>query len=181
MNEYFKDYCEEIRTALNSNLYTVALVSALSLPDVCASLESPNMFEEKGVSVRYQQWYNKYAKKHCLISSYLCYKYRCSMVHTCSSHEKNKVSKIAFLIPGSTNCAMSNCEVDITLNTPEGAVSEKAVVIDIVEFVNGMIKSVEDWLEISKSNKNFIKNYPFFIQKRPGSPLELICGGTFIY
>jgi len=174
-------YLNEIKKALDCELYILALNSALALPDLCAKLESPNFMDTSKVGQRYRRWYDTYAKKYCYISADLCYSYRNSMIHSHSSYKKDKVTKIAFPVPGTTNCVMMNSKADITVSTPEGKYSDKATIINIIEFVKGMIKAVEEWLEVIKENKNYINNYPFLLQVRPNSPLSVLDGGLYVY
>lgn len=55
-------YLEQIEACLQEKLYLPALASALSLPDICAALESDNG-ESSGT--KYQKWYDEYGRKYC--------------------------------------------------------------------------------------------------------------------
>lgn len=48
----------EVRAAIDSQLYNCALALALTLPDICGKVEYPN---EKSSGKRYQNWFNNYA------------------------------------------------------------------------------------------------------------------------
>ena len=47
---------DDIRVALNNNLYFVALSTALTLPDICGKVEYP---DENSSRKRYIDWYDK--------------------------------------------------------------------------------------------------------------------------
>lgn len=177
-------YLSEIKKALDAKLYILAITSALALPDICARLESTNPDYEKGVGSKYKQWYKKNAESNCFLSPELCYKYRCSMLHQYSSNNpKSKFKKIAFFLPSLGGPKFNNCGFQINLydeftNTTR---TDEATVIEIDDFVNGMIKSVEDWLQIIKDNKNYKKNISYLVQPRPNSALNAIKGDVIIY
>src|SRR5713226_4507778 len=70
---------DEIKKALLNKVWYAALILALTLPDVCAALESPD-----GVSTpdRYKAWYAKWLKrKYDMISADDLYFLRCGVAH----------------------------------------------------------------------------------------------------
>lgn len=178
-----KTYLNEIKTALNAGLYRVALVNALTLPDICSQLK-PNPQDgttTNKTSKRYENWYNKYAKDKCCISAHICYQYRCSIVHSAQSQLKNNI-KIAFFVPNSTCASFMNCDADISFTSPDGLIyNEKAKLIDVTVFINGMIESVEQWLKTVESDSIFQNNYRYFLQERPNNPLQALAGGIVVY
>ncbi len=178
-----KAFLNEIRSALNAGLYRIALVSALTLPDVCAQLcpDTTNNSQPSEVSTRYQQWYNEYAKDKCLLDARTCYLYRCSMVHNIKSTLKTS-DKIAFFVPGTSVCAFMDCTVNITYKDINGDdIIEKARMIDINLFIEGMITATEEWLKKVENDPLFKYNYQFFLQERPESPLRMLSGGLPVY
>lgn len=187
-----KHFLKEIEIALNSGLYTLALVGALSLPDVCATLELENPDRRDGVGERYKEWYRKYAEKNCFLSDEACYLYRCSMVHKHNSqnsfpHQLSpmnyKFSKIAFFSPNEGGVAFNNCAFKLKCNNPITGeqIEDDAIVIELDGFINGMIKSVNEWLEIIKEDENFKNNINDLIQPRYSSALNFIKGDVIIY
>lgn len=173
-----KNYIAEIKIALNAGLYTLAITSALALPDICACLESSNPDNRQKVGRRYMEWYKRYAEKNCLLSPEICYKYRCSMIHNKKSKIDEAVEKVAFFLPDPNQPSFNNCYADLTDGQNN---RDKAIIIDVNNFVNGMIKSVEDWLEAIKDNPHYIKNNQDLLQIRPNSTLNLLSGGLVIY
>ena len=81
---------DDIRAALDHDLYFVALSTALTLPDVCGKVEYPNETRSKK---RYIDWYNKeigYYEKNPsqtseeempYLSGNVIYSLRCSLLH----------------------------------------------------------------------------------------------------
>ena len=81
---------DDIRAALENDLYFVALNSALTLPDICGKAEYPN---EKSSKKRYIDWYNKEIGKYerntdqtadeemPYLSGSVIYNLRCSLLH----------------------------------------------------------------------------------------------------
>ena len=179
------DYFNEILTACHAGLYRIALSSALTLPDVCASLY-PNAKDgtaTNNVGKRYKNWYNKYAKKNCIIDASVCYQYRCSMVHKVRGVlENEEKTRMAFFMPETSSCGFFDCDVQITFIEPDGkSVEEKAKLIDIEEFITKMVKSAIDWYNNVKDESEFKTNYAYFVQPRPESPLCHLTGGLIIY
>lgn len=189
------NYLSEIKAALDAGLYTLAITGALSLPDICASLESAAPNDKSDVGKKYKNWYRKYAEKNCFLTPDACYKYRCSMVHQHGSKNKFKFNmpsaqpktftfdKVAFFLPSSHGPKFNNCGVKITCTNPDtGETStDEALLIEIDAFVNGMIKSVSDWLNIIKGNKNYEKNKNDLIQPRPASTIKELKSDIVIY
>lgn len=84
---------EEIKRALDMNLYNCALAVALTLPDVCGKVDRP----DQSVSKRYKSWFDEYAKKYFTsittklpeeskveyvwLTSDECYALRCAVLH----------------------------------------------------------------------------------------------------
>lgn len=81
---------DDIRGALDNDLYFVALCTALTLPDICGKAEYPN---ERNSGKRYIDWYDKeigYYEKNShqttdeempYLSGRVIYNLRCSLLH----------------------------------------------------------------------------------------------------
>lgn len=190
-----QNYLSEIQAALDAGLYTLAITGALSLPDICASLESAAPNDRSNVGKKYKNWYRKYAEKNCSLTPEACYNYRCSMVHQHGSKNKFKFvmpndpqhpitfNKVAFFLPSPYGPKFINCGVKLAVTDPiTGKTnSDEALLIEIDSFVNGMIKSVNDWLNIIKGDKNYEKNKNDLIQPRPASTIKILKGDIVIY
>ena len=89
----FINKIDEIKNALNSELYNCALALSLTIPDICGKVEYP---KEKNKS-RYTKWFHEYAEKHFItlatklpeekiveyqwLTADECYALRCSVLH----------------------------------------------------------------------------------------------------
>lgn len=142
-------YLEQIEACLQEKLYLPALASALSLPDICAALESDNG-ESSGT--KYQKWYDEYGRKYCSkkMTSKQAYQFRCRMLHQGSSQiDKNdETIRVCFFEPSESTDGITAHDNSLgdSLN------------IDIQKFCNGMIKAVREWLKNMETNENVQKN-----------------------
>lgn len=78
---------KEIRAALDNRLYFIALMSALTLPDICGMAEYPGEF----TGSRYKKWINKYVNSREFgkyqypaiegLEAEIIYKLRCNLLH----------------------------------------------------------------------------------------------------
>lgn len=82
---------EEINKALDNECFVIALMSALTLPDICGAIEYPG--ESEGS--RYKKWYAKYIGQYekdgeddnmPYPTANTIYDLRCSMVHNGNPH-----------------------------------------------------------------------------------------------
>jgi hypothetical protein len=70
---------DEIEKALAAGVYYLALMTALSLPDVCAALESPNGATN---GAKYKAWYGVWmAPSYPEMTAEDIYGLRCGIVH----------------------------------------------------------------------------------------------------
>lgn len=79
---------KEIRVALDNKLYFIALMSALTLPDICGKAEYP---DEKYTGKRYKKWINEYVNSREFgkyeypaiegLDVDIIYKLRCNLLH----------------------------------------------------------------------------------------------------
>lgn len=101
----------EVRCCLESGCYRTALVSALTIPDICGLVENPEFL--KGSRKRYVAWFNRhilvnYAKKFTpeggVSESYfdgdMCYSLRCKLFHEGS----NRIDVKSINLSGDEGC-----------------------------------------------------------------------------
>lgn len=94
---------QEINSALDSDLYLIALNSALTLPDICGKAEYPRM---ENTTNRYLKWYSEYIgqglrntddvseEKIPYLSATVVYQLRCAMLHTANPNVTVESTKI---------------------------------------------------------------------------------------
>lgn len=174
-------YLDEIEKALQNKLYIMALTSTLALPDICACLELDDPSTTGNVKARYIAWYSKYAEQYCYLNSDLCYKYRCSMIHSNRSEIDADCEKVAFFLPP-VNTVFNACEIQITYKDEQGNdITDRAITIDYETFINGMIKAVKEWRLIALNTPNYQKNSKDLLQIRPRSSFKAISGDIAVY
>ena len=88
----------EIENSLQNGNYLVALMAALTLPDICGKAECPN---EQKPSIRYIRWYDEWIgksetykdSKTPFPTGGIVYELRCSFAHEGSPkvHEKTTI------------------------------------------------------------------------------------------
>jgi hypothetical protein len=89
---------DEIRAALDQRLYYVALMASLTLPDVCAGLETAS---GETCGKLYKQWYATYlGPEYTFITDVDIYSLRCGLVHQGKfGNDKHQYDRIVFLPP----------------------------------------------------------------------------------
>lgn len=160
-----KDLLSQIRSAINSNLYFLALFGALAIPDICGALGSAN---GEASGKKYKDWFdqNVTAKYGTLLNGEDCYYYRCSCLHQGSSYNpRSTYSKIIFIEPGTSGFTMHRNVINDMLN------------IDLKMFCEDMISSAEAWLAVNEGTPLYATNAAKFIQRQAGT---LISNTTFI-
>lgn len=145
---------QEIEGALNARLYYLAVAMALTLPDICAALESSD-----GVTspTRYKAWFDSYMAKNIpSMTATDCYSLRCGVVHQGRfGHEKMRYGRAIFLLPNEQNIHFSDCMID------------DAFFYSADIFCHRIIKTARDWFEAKKADPNVQKNLPNLVQLRP--------------
>lgn len=177
-----RDYLQQIRTALDVNLYYLSLSASLTVPDICGALDSGN---GRATPDRYKDWFNKYVahkydsawgmeryvedmpeelresilasvKPHQFFTAEDCYYFRCSMLHQgTSEHPKSTYDRIFFVEPGTTDNVFHLNTFDNTLN------------IDAPTFCNDMIDSAVSWLDNVENTERYRRNYDRFMKRYP--------------
>jgi hypothetical protein len=141
----------EITQCLNEELWYAALVLTLTLPDICAALESPTGFAE---TEDYKAWYEQWLiGKYPKVRSKDLYYLRCGMAHQGKSqHPKIPYNRIYFTL-GSGGTHMKE--------------HKGALILNINEFAKDMIDAVEEWYAKQEQNQNVHRNISALIQHYP--------------
>lgn len=180
---------DQIERALQANLYFVALMAALSIPDIAGAIDST-----KGEATRksYIDWYEKYVRpisreqriaelsegrspeerqryeeiiKPSPITGDACYRFRCSLLHQGSTvHPKSPFKRIAFVVPGSTPHFFHN------------NITNDNLLIDLPTFCRDIIKGANRWLAEKQETEQFKKNYERFARVYPEGLAPMLKG-----
>lgn len=150
-----KDIITQVETALKVNLYYLALSVSLTLPDICAALESE---DGKTSGLKYANWFDKYVAPKCYgkLTGQQCYKFRCSMLHQGSSQNpQTSYSRIMFYEPRNFGAIFH-----------WGTVND-ALLIDVRLFCFDIIDGVNRWLKDVENNPSYNKNLTKMIKRHP--------------
>lgn len=151
-----RDFFQQIDTALRSNLYYVALLGSLSVPDICGALDSENGWatEEK-----YKAWFDRYVAPACagVITGEDCWRFRCAMLHQGSSqHPAGRYSRVVFVEPQAAGDVVLHCNI---LND--------ALNIDVGIFCSDILKGALAWLNKVEQTDRYQRNYARALRRYP--------------
>lgn len=141
---------KEIESALAAGVYYLALICTLSLPDVCAALESP-----AGTTSgrQYKAWYSAWLTSHPEITGDDLYSLRCGVLHQGQlGHPDCQYARILFTIPNAAGNVFHRNIIDDALN------------LDVVTFCRNMIDAVSRWYAANQNDPNVQRNLPRLVQ-----------------
>lgn len=159
----------DVEKASESGLALVALFTALTLPDICGSLESE---DGRANGERYKAWFDtwvapKYSSPHSsspTLTGTNCYAYRCGLLHQGRNvHDRLGYSRILFLLP----------QADLTLHNN---VINDALNLDIPCFVRSITDSVREWVRAKSGDPRFEENIAHFMKVHPHGLSPYIMG-----
>ncbi len=167
-----RDLLDQIDRGLQANLYYLSLISALSVPDMCAALGSQ---DGRTDGKRYADWFNQNVadKYNGNFDGETCYQFRCSLLHQgTTQHRASAYSRIIFVEPP-THYFFHNQIFD---HGPDRI----AFNLDVQEFCRDMIASARDWLNANETTQTYKDNYPKFIRRYPDGISPFIIGTPVI-
>jgi len=155
----------EIEHALDAGLYYLALVSTLTLPDICSALEAPDG-ETSGPL--YKKWCGTWLESYPFGPEDFSYSYpkgigedlyylRCGVVHQGRlGHHKSQYSRVLFTVPNTAQITLHLGEINDALN------------LDIMSFCHDMINATLRWYTAQQDNAHVKVNLPRLVQYREG-------------
>lgn len=151
-----EDFLYQIETGANAtNLYYLALIGALAVPDICGGLESPDG-QAKGE--RYVAWFDSHvAPLHRgMLTGQDCYYFRCSFLHQGrTKHPRGSFSRILFIKPHPSRPVAHMNVMDHALN------------IDVRMFCLEMVAAARNWLTSVQGTEPYETNLNAFVQRYP--------------
>jgi hypothetical protein len=142
----------EIQRALNHELYYPAIMLSLTVPDICAALDT-----EKGTTdgELYKKWYREFMADYMeWLTDNDCWHLRCGVVHQGRmGHPKNQYSRVYFTLP-----AEGFAHKNITFD---------ALNLDAVTFCKDMANAAQIWFKDAKNLPHVQANLVRLIQYRP--------------
>lgn len=202
-----RDLLEQIRKGLDVNLYYLALYVTLTLPDICAALESDNGRTD---GEKYKKWFERYvapryhrpgldvhlskdelnelpedvrtsllesSKPRQLFTAEDCYFFRCSILHQGSAQDSRSSYERILFVESQAT------GVTLHLNVDERSVDGETVRvlnIDVPTFCKDMIEGVEQWLPQVEMTSTFERNYERFMKRHPNGLHPYIVGPPVI-
>lgn len=159
-----EDILQQVRAASKVGAYYVSLLSALTLPDICAALESE---DGKASRAKFITWFDAQVAPsyNGFLDGESCYYFRCSMLHQGSTqHPKSKYSRIIFLEPGNRRMTLHNNIMNDALN------------IDVNIFCEDICAAVEHWWPAASTQPAFQANVTRFVTRHPNGLAPYIVG-----
>jgi hypothetical protein len=157
---------EEIEKALEHSLYYLAIVMALTLPDVCSALENPKGLTNGGM---YRRWCKKHLKSRFPhMSPNSLQDLRNGVIHSGQTGIANQqYGRVIFTVPHPSGNRILNSSIDMG--------SSGVLQLDATDFCQGMVEAVRDWYEQVKADVNVKANLPNLVRLRPsGFPPHIV-------
>jgi hypothetical protein len=153
-----EEYLDQVREAAKTPLYFLSLGAALTIPDMCAGMESADGQSKQAL---YRAWVDRHlAPRYTAgpghtpsFSGEDCYGLRCDFLHQGYLQPHKGVYKRIIFIEPHKGLRLHNNVINDALN------------IDVTTFVNDMVDVAESWLAAARTSPNFIANYPKFMQR----------------
>lgn len=168
-----KNFTDSIEKSLQNNNWYAALTLALTMPDICGKLETPNQHTNK----RYIRWFEKYlgdfyranigGEEIVFLTGRDAYALRCSYLHggeaDISKQKQQEILKdFVFLTSEDPEKRGSHCnKIMDTLQ------------LDTYTFCMDMNSGVEKWVSDNKTNPK--------VQDAAGKMLEIHLNGVTLY
>ncbi len=151
-----RDYLQQIETALAANLYYVALLASLTVPDICGAINSEDGWASQQ---KYEGWFDRYMAPACfgVITGQDCYRFRCAMLHQGSSqHPAGRYTRVIFVEPQAPGGNVLHCNI---LND--------ALNIDVRVFCLDIVRAAYSWLSEVEQTDRYERNYGKFMRRYP--------------
>jgi hypothetical protein len=158
----------EIEQALHAQLFYLAIVMALTVPDICAALEDRN---GRTKSDRYKTWYRaNLGDKYPFMTADDCYSLRCGVIHQgrMGSGENSQYGRVIFTIPDGRGNVFHRNIINDALN------------LDTVRFCRDVIGAARSWYKENQNNPHVVSNLPNLVQFRPNGIAPYIVGVPLI-
>jgi hypothetical protein len=145
---------QEIDRATQAGLHYLAVAMALTIPDICAALESP---DGQTSGPKYRAWYNaNLAPQYPNISDADCWSLRCGVLHQGRyGHPNMQYGRILLTVPNAQRNVFHNNIINDALN------------LDAVIFCRDVITSARRWFANHRNDAAVRANLPNLVQFRP--------------
>lgn len=163
---------DQVEQSLQTGLYYLSLLGALTIPDIAAALEAP---DGQANGARYITWYEKWVRPRFRedvqqlllqrgiasapisenpLTGDACYRFRCSLLHQGSSqHPRSPYARIIFIEPGATSSVVHY------------NILNDALCIDLPSFCREVIVAARLWLEAVEGTEPYQTNRDRFVRR----------------
>jgi hypothetical protein len=158
---------QEIAAAWNARLFYVAIAQTLTLPDICAALESA---DGRSSGSKFKDWYSaNAASAFPLLTGEDVWCLRCGVLHQGRfGHPAMQFGRVVFTLPNPQN-------IDLHMNVRHDALN-----LDGLVFCSVMARRVRLWMEANKENATVQANMQSLVQFRPNGLENFIVGVPII-
>ena len=156
---------QEVERAIQARLYYLAMVMALTIPEVCAALESPTGDTSGRSAQAYKDWYNaNLAARMPMLTDIDCYSLRCGIVHQGKfGHPKMQYDRAVFVLPHPAHNTFIGCNFG-------GAYTHS-----FIEFCTTIVAAGRQWFAAHCNDPNVRANLPRLVQYHPeGIPPHIV-------
>lgn len=177
-NDHMRELLKQIEAGLSNNLYFLSLFVSLTIPDICAAMESAN---GRTTNTRYKAWFNKHfaprnPRKYGAGTNFTaddCYNFRCAILHQGRTNNgKTPYKRIMFFEPGTFSIGLHSCVVG-------SKTKEKSLVIDVKVFCADMVQGAKDWIKVNENSAAYKTNTPYLVKRYPQG-IPPVFGGPVI-
>ena len=176
----------ELEGALNAELYTLALVGALAIPDIAGALESNN---GEATRARYEAWFDANVPPHLQamqggaqvgtprpLNGANCYRFRCSLLHQGAIEDQKPdpttYRRLIFVDPSGVTpwaTVFGRPVKGWFVYTKEVRLGngDLALAIDLPLFCRAIVAAARGWLERVSGIEPFETNLAKCVRRRP--------------
>ena len=169
----------QIKKAIEAKLYYLALAVALSIPDICSTLEwdpDPNvLWANRGrQSKRYKHWFDTYLKgEFTFLTADDCYSIRCGVLHQGSvGRPDDQYDQLAFLIDSRRREFLQDGNIIIS----KGRVSlpGRVLTMGLDSFCEKMADAAHRWWDAKWHDPYVRANLPNLVREHSRGTLPLV-------
>lgn len=160
---------DQMRAASAANLYYVALITALTLPDICAALEAEN---GKSTRSKHKAWLVVHGGRSEEAAD-IVYGLRCSLLHEGSGYPHGQTLRVAFVEPRPGAASPVH---GVNMLMGEGQV----LWYGIPEFVEEVALAVEAWTSKYGAASTVLRNLEKVVRVRLEGLPPFVAGAPVI-
>jgi hypothetical protein len=169
-----EEYLRQIETALDLQLYVMATIAGLTIPDICGALPTKN-----GIATgdRYAKWFEENVGPlgySGVLSGKACYKLRSSLLHQGSAkqHPMSNTGRILLFEPSADGNVFHLISMQFG--------PEKCLVLSIKDFCLDLVNAARDWWLANQNDSRVKHNYDKFARSWPNGIPPYIIGTPLI-